>query len=51
MLQVTELQSDKCYEINVIAVNEKGKSTPVSTNITCDGTNEPLLNVEGIVVF
>ena len=52
MLQVPELQTDKCYNYQIIvtAVNEKGKSTPVSTNITCSSDNEPLVTVEGIVL-
>ena len=39
VLQVDELELDKCYEITVtvIAVNEMGESTPEVFNITCDG--------------
>ena len=39
MLQVDELELDKCYEITVTvtAVNEMGESIPEVFNITCDG--------------
>ena len=51
VLQVEELQIDKCYQINVTAVNEKGKSTAVSTNTTCSSANQQLVNVEGIMLL
>ena len=39
VLQVDELELDKCYEITVTvtAVNEMGESIPEVFNITCDG--------------
>ena len=47
VLQVNQLEPDKCYQVDVTAVNEKGKSTSVSTNITCADKNEALVSVEG----
>ena len=45
MLQVDELELDKCYEITVTvtAVNEMGESTPEVYNITCDGAVNPVI--------
>lgn len=38
MLQVTaDLESDKCYQISVTAVNEKGISEPKIINVSCGG--------------
>ena len=48
MLQVPQLESNKCYGVSVTAVNEKGNSTPVSTNITCINVDkDSSSNVEG----
>ena len=40
---MTELESSKCYQISVTAVNAKGNSTPVVIDFSCDRVKETLV--------